>query len=73
MFSRSTRIAFLSAAICAALTFTGPASAKPITLLPFKAEFAKHRAQYEQAKASHSIVPPPVTLPAERADAPANG
>jgi hypothetical protein len=63
VFSRSIRIATLTAAACAVLTFAGAASAKPIVLLPFKAEFAKHRAQAKQAKASHSIVPPPAPCP----------
>jgi hypothetical protein len=63
VFSRSIRIVSLTAAASAALTFTSAAAAKPITLLPFKAEFAKHRSQYEQAKASHAVVPPPAPCP----------
>jgi hypothetical protein len=63
VFSRSTRFALLTTVTCGALTFAGAASAKPITLLPFRAEFAKHSAQYEKAKASHSIVPPPAPCP----------
>jgi serine protease len=39
------------------------ASAKPILMLQYKQEVAKHRAQYKQAKASGSIVPPPSPCP----------
>ncbi len=40
------------------------ASAKPITLLTFRGEFAKHRSQYLAAKASNEgIVPPPSPCP----------
>jgi serine protease len=53
----------LACALGSTLIFAGLATAKPIMLLQFKAEFAKHRAQYEQAKASHSIVPPPSPCP----------
>jgi hypothetical protein len=63
VFSRSIRIALLTAVAGAVLTFAAAAAAKPIMLLPFKAEFAKHRAQYEQAKASHALVPPPAPCP----------
>jgi serine protease len=51
------------AAACGILSFAAMASAKPIMLLPVKAEVAKHRAQYEQAKADNSLVPPPSPCP----------
>ena len=62
--TRSFRILSLAITACALLSFAGLASAKPIVLLQAKAEFAKHRAQYEQAKAtSHGVVPPPSPCP----------
>ncbi|HZU61602.1 MAG TPA: hypothetical protein VE983_11585 [Solirubrobacteraceae bacterium] len=51
------------AAACGILTFSAMAAAKPITLLTFKGEFAKHARQYRQAKASGAIVPPPSPCP----------
>jgi hypothetical protein len=61
--SRSIRFASLAAVACAALLLAGGAAAKPIMLLSFKGEFAKHAHQYQHAKASGAIVPPPAPCP----------
>ncbi|MFL5824289.1 MAG: hypothetical protein ACJ764_12710 [Solirubrobacteraceae bacterium] len=61
--SRFTRLATLAAAAGAMLLFSGTAAAKPMTLLSFKAEFAKHASQYRSAKANGAIVPPPSPCP----------
>jgi serine protease len=63
VFSGSVRTLSIAITAAAVLTFAGAAAGKPIKLLPFRAEFAKHRAQYERAKASHSLVPPPSPCP----------
>ena len=63
MASRSIRIISLSCAIAAALALAAAAAAKPIVLLPVKAEVAKHARQYLQAKSSGAIVPPPSPCP----------
>jgi hypothetical protein len=57
------RLASVLAAACGILVFAGVASAKPIMMLTFKQEFAKHAHQYRQAKASGAIVPPPSPCP----------
>jgi serine protease len=61
--SRSLRIASIAAAVCGILGFAGMASAKPILMLQYKQTFAKHASQYQQAKASGSVVPPPSPCP----------
>jgi hypothetical protein len=61
--SRPLRIAAVFAVVCGTLSLAATASAKPIVMLQFKQEFAKHRAQYEKAKASNAVVPPPAPCP----------
>jgi hypothetical protein len=63
MRSRSRCAALAALALCAVFALTASASAKPIKLLTFKAEFAKHRHQYQRAAGSGAIVPPPTPCP----------
>jgi hypothetical protein len=61
--SRPIRIATVVAVACGILSFAGAAAATPITMLRYKAEWARHANQANQAQASGAVVPPPAPCP----------